>query len=512
MKRIKFCISLLFIFNFLLFNFTLAYADGEDKDKDKDKDTNKYVMTNDGKAKEANMLFGDCGAPPRYDNLEYYDIAIPYNETIETIGGYATGATSTGKYKFSGATSWDMKQDCRFNIFNTTTGDLDSSLFDSSGYDDNAGGLMYVEKDGIKFYIGAIGQGTFAYSAWDWSLNDDGKITGQDSLYVKGKGASSSGLFFDIILLDGTEIHFCTQSTMGAGHSIGGKQANQDKITYTLATLNYPQYKEMWHCDNPWQLVEVSAKKGSSTSGIKEALNITEENPAMYLRIWKGSLAAGSQSNTKSDLKGNKTDGKTSLDNSAGGNAKPLSTDSSGVDTTQQVSAQFAQGYYSEDQLSAFNKLCEMNFTELIGEANKDNLTSKELSSLDVWKDVVEDDKENEGFIHIVRVFVSLFGILLMVWCVLIYLAYWFDRINNLFDFDLLVILTLGKLRISETEEDCTFSLASLTKETGIRTVNHRAVLGICITGIAFGVIVISGYLYKAISALVFKVLELLGG
>ena len=105
-----------------------------------------------------------------------------------------------------------------------------------------------------------------------------------------------------------------------------------------------------------------------------------------------------------------------------------------------------------------------------------------------------------------------MFGILLMVWCVLIYLAYWFDRINNLFDFDLLVILTLGKLRISETEEDCTFSLASLTKETGIRTVNHRAILGICITGIAFGVIVISGYLYRAISALVFKVLELLGG
>ena len=170
--------------------------------------------------------------------------------------------------------------------------------------------------------------------------------------------------------------------------------------------------------------------------------------------------------------------------------------------------ALYKQGYWSEEELSAYCKLNEINFQEIIDMANSDNLTSRELSNLKTWEDVVADDKENEGFIHITRVIVSLFGILLLIWCVLIYLAYWFDRINNIFDLDLLVILTLGKLRISETEDDCTFSLASLTKESGIRTVNHRAVLGICLTGIAFGVLVISGYLYKVISALIYTVLD----
>ena len=91
----------------------------------------------------------------------------------------------------------------------------------------------------------------------------------------------------------------------------------------------------------------------------------------------------------------------------------------------------------------------------------------------------------------------------------LIYIAYWFDRLNNLVDIELLSILTLNKLRLSDTEESCDFRLSGLGKGEA-RTVNHRAILEICIIGVAFGALIISGYLYLVILYLVQKVIDFL--
>lgn len=115
--------------------------------------------------------------------------------------------------------------------------------------------------------------------------------------------------------------------------------------------------------------------------------------------------------------------------------------------------------------------------------------------------------KDESGFISVIRRLVSLMGILFTLWCLLIYIAYWFDRINNFIDLDLVGILTFGRLKVSDTEEECTFSIKALAK-TDTRTVNHRAILFICLMGIAFGVLIISGGLYKVLSAFVNKVLS----
>ena len=45
----------------------------------------------------------------------------------------------------------------------------------------------------------------------------------------------------------------------------------------------------------------------------------------------------------------------------------------------------------------------------------------------------------------------------------------------------------------------------------GRRTVNHRAILFVCLCGIAFGVFIISGFYYEVLNAMVRFVLKVVG-
>ena len=103
-----------------------------------------------------------------------------------------------------------------------------------------------------------------------------------------------------------------------------------------------------------------------------------------------------------------------------------------------------------------------------------------------------------------------LFGILFEVWMMFIYLAYWFDRINNFIEVSLLSIITFGKLRISPDENECTFSVKSLASSE-MRTINHKKLLGVVIVGLAFGALIISGTIFVWLHAFVNKILSWIG-
>ena len=191
-----------------------------------------------------------------------------------------------------------------------------------------------------------------------------------------------------------------------------------------------------------------------------------------------------------------------------GGSATDSDMSEDAKNAADQVAQSLAQnGYWSENQLSQYNKLMESTVSI---DGSRDDFTSKELGALSDWEQNVAKMNEKGTLIYWVRVITMIMGIIFTIWMLLIYIAYWFDRLNNLIDFDLLPILTFNRLRLSDTEETCTFRASSLTK-TETRTVNHRAILEICIVGIAFGALVISGYLYVAILTLVQKAFDLLG-
>ena len=84
---------------------------------------------------------------------------------------------------------------------------------------------------------------------------------------------------------------------------------------------------------------------------------------------------------------------------------------------------------------------------------------------------------------------------------------------NTLIDLAYLKLLTFGRLVKSPDEDECTFNVKDLGnfKDTQPKTVNHKAILNVCIISLSFGVLLVSGVFYKILSVLIFKLLNFLG-
>lgn len=167
-------------------------------------------------------------------------------------------------------------------------------------------------------------------------------------------------------------------------------------------------------------------------------------------------------------------------------------------------------GYWSEDDLAEYCRLTELNVDSILAEAKRENLNQREIEGLSQWERNVNDDLEKNGLASIIRRIVVFVGIIFLVWVVFVYLAYWFDRINTMFYIDLLGIMTLGHLHISDTEEECTFHAKDLGNGQR-KTVNHRTILFICLAGIAFGVLIITGTYYSILRKLVNFIKRVIG-
>lgn len=168
-------------------------------------------------------------------------------------------------------------------------------------------------------------------------------------------------------------------------------------------------------------------------------------------------------------------------------------------------------GYWTEEELAAYAKVVnDLNVDKILQEARRSDLTQDDLEGVALWERNVFDDIEQGGFIRFARILVQIFGIMFTVWMVFLYLAYWFDRVNNFFYIDTLGILSFGYLHMSDTEEECTFHLKDLGKDNR-KTVNHRAILFIVLIGIAFGVFIISGFYYEVLNSLFRLILRVVG-
>lgn len=165
-------------------------------------------------------------------------------------------------------------------------------------------------------------------------------------------------------------------------------------------------------------------------------------------------------------------------------------------------------GIWGTAQLSTYCSLTETNYEEtLLLVANKSNLTQQDLESLTDWSRNKQMKDEEHGYIAILRYCVVLLGILLTIWAVLVYIAFWFDHINSFIYLDVLHILTFGQLHICPPGDKPTFSVKEKVK---VRTVSHRQIIFVCATAILFGVMLISGVFYMIVQRFVNLIVGLL--
>ena len=144
------------------------------------------------------------------------------------------------------------------------------------------------------------------------------------------------------------------------------------------------------------------------------------------------------------------------------------------------------------------NGLLEGNLNNLL--PDKENLKMKDLYSLNNWIDATEKESV---ILRVLRIVVQVVGIIVFIWSILLYMAYWFDRMNNFVPIPILPILTFGKLVVSDTEESCTFD----DKTKGrVHTVNHKAILKVCIISAIVSASIMTGLFYKFIWWVAFKI------
>ena len=63
---------------------------------------------------------------------------------------------------------------------------------------------------------------------------------------------------------------------------------------------------------------------------------------------------------------------------------------------------------------------------------------------------------------------------------------------------------------MSENEQESTFRVKDLGKDTH-KTVRHRDILFICLVGVAFGVCIITGFIYDVLNSLIRTIFRILG-
>lgn len=466
-------------------------------------ETKATIGTNDGKPKT--NPFMDSGAPTRYSSGKYYDVALPYDTLLNNIGGMdKTRFPADSKKKQIGCMLKE-NDEWEFGLL------ADSITKDAKGLRDEASGLRIIEKNGVQYYMGAIGQGLFCNDAWDGlryegfdaDKKTDGKAVGKglSELLYNGTPAKS-GILFDLILKDGTQIHFTMADSLGISEEVGGWGGNWDR-----RPMIHKQYTCMWHAGNAAHVVEYFGSKGQDK--VMAALNITNENPVMYVRIWNISLNSADKVKCKAGQEKVSNSG-TALSTASDGSSAAGQLPTQDANGNQLVSGvQYMKGEYSESMLSTVNALMEGNLEK----ANRDSLTMSDGYTLNNWKDTVESRHEDSILVIFFRRFVSFIGIMFTVWMLFLYLGYWFDRVNNFIDFSLLGLLSGGRLKISPEEDKCTWQFSemrNLSKDTPM-TVNNRAMLEIVIIGCIFGGLIVSGLFFDMAKKLLVWLLSCLG-
>ena len=161
-----------------------------------------------------------------------------------------------------------------------------------------------------------------------------------------------------------------------------------------------------------------------------------------------------------------------------------------------------AQGFWNEEQLSSYCKLYELNVQDILDSANRESLDQSSLTNLANWENNVgNNDSEDTIIIKFLRTLVQVMGIWLTLRMSLLYLAFWFDRINNIFDFDLLGRLSYGRLHVAADDSEATYSKGGTGKDG--KTVSHKDILKIILISYVFGALILTGTLYGFIAAIV---------
>lgn len=436
-----------------------------------------YKLDNDGTAYDEPI--GDSGLPPSFSDAKYYDCYIPYQLTPGDIGGYANKviayAASYCNTTMSQTAIDTIKMGSYINY------EFDRSTWSYGGkmsHESDTGCCIVTDDKGTKYYVCAIQK--FFYNSS--SAGSDG---------FPGWSSENRGQIFDAILTDGTVIHFAVGDANAEAHTNGGPmEETLWEVQWGFADMIYPQYKNLFAAVAGNQ-VEIWGESGcASKFANKYNIGTGEgQNQIAYYRMYNkktsDSPSPVAETLNKSSWNFNVT-GVVSKGNG--------SVEGSGNGFSIKGSTQYEESYFIGDTMG-------LSDSHLIVLPDSKNLYNYEREEIANWKSTIDLLKEDRKF-SFLRACVMFVGIVIIVYSTLLFLAFQFDKINNFVDIELVGYLTFGKL-ITSRDGTSTYNKQDETTKGKPKTVVQKDIAVATITGIAVGVLLLSGKLYAIISLVV---------
>lgn len=132
---------------------------------------------------------------------------------------------------------------------------------------------------------------------------------------------------------------------------------------------------------------------------------------------------------------------------------------------------------------------------------DRSNLTMKEIQNIESIKEI--KDADNLSIFSIMKSIISFIGLLLIVYAILLMLAYLFDRVNSFIDVSMVSLLTLGNIKLIQKED---MQLIGVDKEKERGYVTTRKLFFIIGLLIFLGAMMMSGVLSYLIYLVMSKI------
>ena len=294
-----------------------------------------YTLDNDGYAMES--PWGKCESiPPSFDNCEYYDCYLPYNMEINDIGGYVARGTvnpTAGTENIINRVKYDIVEDNPNKRYAKVTYHLahqsnqeyaagdgervkkafwngpDLTVdreFIRNGYDKDTGCMVVTDAEGTKYYVMAIQE--FFYRPTNTAgdpngMEPMGSIENPENF---PKWGTMRGQVVDVILTDGTVIHFIVADANSSKHTNtdgfpngpnGGEYVRTDDHEHVGMEVHYAdipddlvQYEHMFSHTNV-NCIELWGDKVTDDYAIvrlfREKYNITNDEGGVRIALYR---------------------------------------------------------------------------------------------------------------------------------------------------------------------------------------------------------------------------------
>lgn len=396
------------------------------------------TFDNDGNARE--NPYGDSKIEKSYSDLDYYDCYVPYNLSPEKIGGYSTGvlAYTYETYNYSMKSHYPDRIANKFSYLVNGYQPM-GSPYRGCNIESENGMQVLVDKNGNKYYMMAIQEFFYCFPG----IKEDASFP---------KWGSQNGQLVDVILTDGTVIHFVIVDANDSAHTNGGpKEESLWNVQYEFSKLKINQYKHLFHAAYGNMIELAGVSWGAGVSEFMEKYNMSlDGNQVAYYRMYNGYIDDLPKRNNGIGKETSFNLGNVSISGGTSGN------DSDNTGTSEIVSEWELTG------MKGLDKKLKDNQSEVILPTNSD-LSIKEQYSVALSGENIALEKYS-SYIDIVRVIVVFIGLCLVLLGVFLIVALIFDKANNFIEISLVNIVTFGLLKYSDeknTKRDSGYASAT---------------------------------------------------